>query len=122
MAKCILIVDDSESIRTATRDFLENQTGYEVCGEAVDGFDALQKAHHLNPDLIILDLSMPRMSGLQTARELRSLRVGAPIILFTMYADTIRPRDFLAAGINAVVSKMDLPQLKRQIEDLLVAI
>jgi DNA-binding NarL/FixJ family response regulator len=121
MAKCILLVDDSETVRTATRHFLENQTEFEVCGEAVDGFDALKKAHQLNPDLIILDLSMRRMSGLQTARALRSMRVGAPIILFTMYTDTIRPPDLLPAGINAVVSKMDLPQLKRQIEGLLVA-
>ena len=58
--------------RLATRHFLESQTGFEVCGEAIDGIDALEKASHLNPDLIILDIAMPRMNGLQTARELRA--------------------------------------------------
>ena len=72
VTKHILLVDDSELIRLATRHFLESQTGFEVCGEAVDGIDALEKAGHLNSDLIILDIAMPRMNGLQTARELRA--------------------------------------------------
>jgi DNA-binding NarL/FixJ family response regulator len=56
----------------ATRHFLETQPGFKVCGEAVDGIDALEKASHLNPDLIILDVAMPRRNGLQTACELRA--------------------------------------------------
>jgi DNA-binding NarL/FixJ family response regulator len=119
--KHILIVDDSEIVRTATRHLLEDETEYEVCGEAVDGVDALEKARHLSPDLIILDLQMPRMNGLQTARELRAMRVRAPIILFTMYADAIRPDDALAAGVSAVVAKTNLPALRQHVESLLVA-
>jgi len=72
VTKYLLLVDDSELIRLATRHFLESQTGFEVCGEAIDGIDALEKASHLNPDLIILDIAMPRMNGLQAARELRA--------------------------------------------------
>jgi CheY-like chemotaxis protein len=102
LQKCILIVDGA------------------VCGEAVDGFDALEKARNLCPDLIILDLSMPRMNGLQTARELRAMSVPAPIILFTMYAEELRPQDALAVGISAIVSKTDLSVLQQQIEKLLV--
>ena len=64
VTKYILLVDDSKLIRLATRHFLESHTGFVVCGEAVDGIDALEKASHLNPDLIILDIAMPRMSGL----------------------------------------------------------
>jgi DNA-binding NarL/FixJ family response regulator len=59
--KCILIVDDHEHIRKLVRAFLESEAAFEVCGEAVDGFDAIQKAQASKPDLIILDLSMPRM-------------------------------------------------------------
>jgi len=59
----------------------------------VDGFDALEKVQHLRPDLIVMDLSMPHMNGLQTARILRANAVPVPIILFTMYAEELRPRD-----------------------------
>jgi two-component system response regulator AlgR len=61
VAKNILIVDDSELIRLATRHFLESQPGFKVCGEAVDGIDALEKASHINTDIIILDIALPRM-------------------------------------------------------------
>jgi DNA-binding NarL/FixJ family response regulator len=121
LQKCILIVDDSQTIRTAVRNFLECQPGLAVCGEAMDGFDALEKVRRLSPDLIILDLSMPRMNGLQTARELRARLIPVPIILFTMYAEELRPQDAAASGISAVVSKTNLPVLQQQIERLLVA-
>jgi DNA-binding NarL/FixJ family response regulator len=121
MPKCILIVDDSYAIRSATRHFLEKQIGSTVCGEATDGIDAIEKARRLTPDLIILDLAMPRMNGLEAARKLRAMSVKAPIILFTMYADILPPEEMIEAGISAVVSKTDLPALQHHIEDLLVA-
>jgi len=58
MAKCILIADDNDIVRTIIRFFLETE-GFEVCGEAVDGVDAIEKAKRLNPDLIVLDPSVP---------------------------------------------------------------
>lgn len=119
VAKNILIVDDSELIRLATRHFLESQPGFKVCGEAVDGIDALEKATHLNPDLIILDIAMPRMNGLQTARELRARKYRVPIILFTWYADAIQPEDAAAAGISAVISKSNPAALQNHIKSLL---
>jgi DNA-binding NarL/FixJ family response regulator len=118
--KSILIVDDSKTIRTAVRNFLQEQAGILVCGEAVDGFDALEKARILSPDLIVMDLSMPRMNGLQTARILRANAVPVPIILFTMYAEELRPQDASEAGISAVVPKEDLSVLHHHIEKLLV--
>jgi CheY-like chemotaxis protein len=119
--KSVLIVDDSEIIRKAVRHFLEDQTGLEVCGEAVDGLDALEKAPYLNPDLIILDLTMPRMNGFQTARQLRARLVSAPIILFTVSAGLIKPEQAQAAGVNAVVDKEDFDGLRIHIETLLAA-
>jgi DNA-binding NarL/FixJ family response regulator len=72
VTKYILLVDDNEVVRIATRHFLESQPGFVVCGEAVDGTEALEKSRELSPDLIILDLVMPRMNGLQAGRALRA--------------------------------------------------
>lgn len=91
--KQILLVDDSDVIRVATRHFLERQPGFAVCGEAIDGLDAVEKAQELHPDLIILDLAMPRMNGLEAARQLRIMMPAVPIILFTWYADAIQAED-----------------------------
>jgi len=121
MTKYILLVDDSELIRLATRHFLESQPGFEVCGEAVDGVDALEKASHLHPDLIILDVVLPRMNGLQTARELRARSYNVPIILFTWYADAVQPEDLEQAGINAVISKTNPAALQSHVKSLLAA-
>jgi CheY-like chemotaxis protein len=120
VSKYILIADDSGAIRSATRQSLESRPGFKVCGEAVDGLDAVEKARRLRPDLIILDLAMPRMNGLQAARELRAMTVRVPIILFTLYADVVGPQVAVAAGISAVVCKTDLPALQRNVESLLV--
>jgi DNA-binding NarL/FixJ family response regulator len=119
VTKNILLVDDSELVRLATRHFLESQTGFKVCGEAGDGIDALEKASHLNPDLVILDIAMPRMNGLQTARELRARMRRIPIILFTWYADAIQPADAEEAGLTAVVSKSNPAALQSQVKSLL---
>jgi CheY-like chemotaxis protein len=119
MPKSILIVDSNDAIRRATRDFIENSTSFVVCGEAADGLDAVDKARKLSPDLIILDISMPRLDGLQAARAIRSLRQ-TPIILFTLYADAIGSREMRFAGIDAVVSKVaDLSLLAAQMSVLL---
>jgi DNA-binding NarL/FixJ family response regulator len=122
VTKNILLVDDSELIRLATRHFLESQPGFKVCGEAVDDIDALEKASHLNPDLIILDIAMPRMNGLQTARELRARMYKIPIILFNWYADAVQPKDAVEAGISAVISKSNPAALQSHVKSLLTAV
>jgi DNA-binding NarL/FixJ family response regulator len=120
MSKSVLIVDDSQAIRRLTRTFIESQTKFEVCGEAVDGLDALEKARDLHPDLIILDFSMPRMDGLHVAKELKRTMSQIPVILFTVYADAIDLKDVSFAGVSAVVSKSDdLSVLAERVEYLL---
>ena len=100
----VLIVDDHEYLRKLVREFLEIQSGYDVCGEAVDGYDAIQKAQELKPDVIILDMSMPRMNGIEAATRLKKLLPQTPIVLFTSHGPFggFDPR---AAGIDAVVAK-----------------
>jgi DNA-binding NarL/FixJ family response regulator len=119
LAKSILIVDNSDMVRASLRKFLEREMGFKVCGEASDGLDALEKVPQLEPDLVILDLAMPRMNGLQAARKLRTLPVNIPIILFTMYSDALQLRDVEDAGVDAVVAKTNLVGLQQNIENLL---
>ena len=83
--KCILIVDDNPVIRKSLRRTLERNKGWEVCGEAANGREAVAKAQQLKPDLVVLDLSMPVMNGLEAARELKRLLPSMPLLLFTNY-------------------------------------
>jgi DNA-binding NarL/FixJ family response regulator len=104
LPKCILIVDDSSAVRNAVRSFLE-ESGFDVCGEAVDGHDAIQKAKELNPDLIILDFAMPRMNGIEAALILKQMMPETPILLLTSHSAALKDRGALLRSIDAVVPK-----------------
>jgi CheY-like chemotaxis protein len=116
VTKRILIVDDNEVARYTLRKFLSGDAGVEVCGEATSGRDAIEKAVELKPDLIVMDQRMPISDGLQTAQKTRTMQISAPIILFTMFAETIPAHLAQAAGVNAVVGKRDVQGLQRHIE------
>ena len=121
MLKCILIVDDNAVIRRTLRTIFE-QEGWKVCGEAGNGREAIDKAHELHPDLIILDLSMPVMNGLEAAPQLRKILPHVPILVFSVYANTLPEQEAEAAGITAVISKADNTRtLVRMARDLLQA-
>lgn len=105
MSKTILVADDSPTVRKVTRLFLETQLDLEVCGEAVDGVDAIEKAKELKPDLIVLDLAMPEMNGVEAASVIKGIMPKTPIILFTLYRETIGDALASAVGIDAVLSK-----------------
>ncbi len=104
----VLIVDDNLMVRRGLRCLFESEPEFAVCGEAVDGPDAIEKTRALKPDVIVLDFSMPGgMNGLESARVLRAMQPGATILLFTMHRDAVPESDARAAGIQAVVSKSD---------------
>ena len=107
MSHGILIVDDSPQIRNMVRLWLESEDRFEVCGEAGDGVEGLEKAIELKPDLIVLDLLMPRMNGLQTASALQTAMPEVPIILFTLFSDSGLANRAREAGVSVVLSKMD---------------
>jgi DNA-binding NarL/FixJ family response regulator len=107
MPKSILIVDDSDTVRKVTRLFLESQIGLEICGEAVDGVDAIEKAKALKPDLILLDLAMPRMNGAEAASVLKGMMPRVPIVMFTLYKELLGDTLISTIGIDAVLSKPD---------------
>jgi len=105
VVKSILVVDDNPLIRRGAKQVLEQERDIVVCGEAVDGRDAIDKAMDLHPDLIILDMAMPNMNGLQAADILHQIMPAVPMILFSMHADSVLRSQVQAAGIAAVVPK-----------------
>jgi DNA-binding NarL/FixJ family response regulator len=102
--KSVLIVDDNAGIRKAMRTFFKAQPELEVCGEAINGRDAIDKARLLHPDLIILDFSMPVMNGLEAAYVLQRILPGVPLVMYTFHKSLIAS-SAASAGISAVVAK-----------------
>ena len=121
VGKTVLVVDDSALIRKMlAAAFLSD--GFKVCAEAKNGKEGIEAAKQSNPDLIILDLSMPVMNGIQAASELRKLFPTTPIILFTLYGNSLLQKDASRAGVNLVLMKtMPLPQLIDKAQELMSA-
>jgi len=107
LAKRILIIDDNWQIRELLRSFVNSLHRFDVCEEAFDGLDGIEKAVALRPDLIILDFQMPILNGIETARVLRENLPDVPIVLFTLHRNTILESNVANLGIRAVISKMD---------------
>src|ERR1700676_2930290 len=103
--KRVLLVDDNTGVRSLVRQLFESEPDFEISGEAENGRDAVEKAKNLKPDVIILDLSMPVMTGLDAAPLLRKLLPDTRIILFTVQEGCEVERLARAAGIHAAVSK-----------------
>ena len=107
MFHTILIVDDSPQIRRSMRSYIDACTDWRVCGEAENGQQGVEKAQQLHPDLIVLDLSMPVMNGLQAASVLRRLMPAVPLIIFSDYSSVLSDAEVRSAGISALVSKTE---------------
>ncbi len=122
MSKRILVVDDNAPIRGLVRRFVESRPGLEVCGEATDGLEGIQKVRELKPDVIVLDFLMPGINGLQAAVLLHQIVPNAPIILFTFYKDAISSDLAQAAGVASILSKTDqLATLADEVQRLTAA-
>lgn len=107
MTKTVLIVDDNAFVRRALCEIFEREGDLEVCGEAEDGQQAIAAAMCLHPDLVILDISMPVMSGLDAARALRTLRPTLPLILYSAGADRAVELQATSIGVSELVSKAE---------------
>ena|ERR1700693_3438239 len=120
MPKTILVADDNAAIRKGLCEMFEIEEHYDLCAEAVNGEEAIALAKKHRPDLIILDLSMPILNGYDAARELKRIMPHVPIILFTLYADTVRDQ---LLGINSpvdlIVSKSDSANLIKHVRSLI---
>jgi DNA-binding NarL/FixJ family response regulator len=105
MAIRILIVDDHPVVRHGLRNLLEVQPDWEVIGEAADGLEALEKAASLSPDVILLDVSMPKMNGLEACRLIRKAVPACEILIVTQHDSPQMLREVLDAGARGYVVK-----------------
>jgi DNA-binding NarL/FixJ family response regulator len=103
----LLIADDHEVVRKGLRTLLESQPGWQVAGEASDGRDAVEKARELKPDVIVLDIGMPSLNGLEAARQMIKNDARARILILTMHESDPLIREVLDAGARGYVLKSD---------------
>jgi DNA-binding NarL/FixJ family response regulator len=101
----ILIADDSPTVRAGLKLLLQIHEGWTVCGEAVNGEDAVQKAAQLKPDVILLDISMPAMDGLSAAELIRRDSPDAEILIVTLFESLDLARYAAQTGVRAYISK-----------------
>jgi DNA-binding NarL/FixJ family response regulator len=107
----ILIADDSPPLRRGLRTLLGLNSDWQVCGEAVDGADAVEKARQLAPDIILMDFSMPQMDGVQAARKIAESGTDIPILLFTLNLSPQIMELARNAGLRGAVSKSEISKL-----------
>jgi DNA-binding NarL/FixJ family response regulator len=115
----ILVVDDSDAMRRALRRVLEQHFDWEVCGEAANGREALEKAEQCGPDVILLDFQMPEMNGLEAAREMRRRSPEIPILMVTMHMSPQLAVEAREAGIRGTCSKTEAGCLTEAVQTLL---
>jgi DNA-binding NarL/FixJ family response regulator len=118
LSKRILIADDHESVLRRVRAMLESQPTWEVCGEAVNGREAVAKAVQLKPDLVVLDFAMPQLDGLKTALEIHAVLPEVPIVMLTMYAAQVK-QEAQKHGISWLVDKAESGALVTAVQQLL---
>lgn len=105
MAKTVLVVDDNPVIRKAVSNLFMSEADFDVCGQAQNGREAIERAQELRPDLIIMDLSMPVMNGFEAARFIKAKMPDVRIVMFSEYSAAIEQREAQSAGIASLVSK-----------------
>jgi DNA-binding NarL/FixJ family response regulator len=117
----ILLVDDNPNIRHLLRVYVETQTSFKICGEAGHGVEAIERARELQPDLILIDLSMPVLGGAEAASVLKAMLPRTKIILFSMHMDAVPRSLAMAIGVDLALSKSDgITKLGDHLKNLLI--
>ena len=106
----ILIADDLEAIRRQVRLILTSRPGLEVCAEAANGKEAVEKTRELNPDLVILDITMPLMNGLDAARTIGEIAPDIPVLILTVLKSRQLMEEARKIGVQVYVTKADASQ------------
>src|SRR4030088_2733331 len=103
----ILVVDDHAGVRGGIRSLLESQEGWEVCGEATTGRDAVEQSRRLRPDVVVMDLSLPALNGLDATRQILKDAPETEVLVLTMHHSEELARTVLQAGARGYVLKSD---------------
>jgi DNA-binding NarL/FixJ family response regulator len=101
----ILVADDQEAIRKRVRSILVSHGGFEVCAEATNGNEAIEKAQVLKPDLVILDITMPITNGLDAARTIKRILPQTPIVILSVHKDRQIMKEARGIGVQGFVAK-----------------
>jgi|GraSoi_2013_40cm_1033754.scaffolds.fasta_scaffold01204_5 DNA-binding NarL/FixJ family response regulator len=116
----VLIVDDSPDVCNIVRTFLQRDVTFKICGEAGSGLEAIKKAEQLRPDLILLDLKMPGMNGIEAATVLKRVLPKTQIVLFSAYTESLGGTTLAtAAGVDLVVQKGSLADMVQSLKSLI---
>src|SRR6266487_6512759 len=103
----ILLADDHEVVRQGLRVLLEAHLGWEVVGEAVNGREAVEKTRQLKPDVVVLDISMPELNGLEATRQILKAAPQTEVLVLTMHESEQVAREVLSAGARGYLLKSD---------------
>lgn len=105
MSAKILVADDHEVVRQGIRAILQARPDWEICGEAIDGREAIRLAKQLEPDVIVMDITMPHMSGLEASQEIAKLQLPSRVLIFTMHESKSLAPSVRRAGAQGYVVK-----------------
>jgi DNA-binding NarL/FixJ family response regulator len=103
----ILVADDHQVVRTGLRALLESKAGWQVCAEAANGREAVEKAGELHPDVAVLDIGMPLLNGVEATRQIRKVSPGTEILILTMHDSEHMIQGVLDAGAHGYILKDD---------------
>lgn len=103
----ILVADDHHVVRTGLRALIESHAGWQVCAEAANGREAVEKAGQLMPDVVVLDIGMPLLNGVEATRQIRKLSPQTEILILTMHDSELLIREVLEAGAHGYILKDD---------------
>jgi DNA-binding NarL/FixJ family response regulator len=116
MAARILVADDHEVVRQGVRAILQAHPDWEICGEAIDGREAIRLTKQLQPDVVVMDITMPHLSGLEASQEIAKLQLPSRVLIFTMHESKSLAPSVQRAGAQGYVVK------SRAAQDLIDAI